>query len=101
MAKGLWVKFPAPETDYAGAHRSQDGKVVGILTPPGIDSLSGQQMPGRINVVTKDVGHNLVGIVGNEPCNVTVDPATTPFERASIPGDCPIERVRHLVEQPA
>lgn len=97
MTKGYWVKFPAPSGEFAGAQRSVDGMVVGILTPGGIDSASGERSPHRINVVTKDHGLNLVGIVNNEPQNVVVDPATVEYVAADVPADCPVERVRHLL----
>jgi hypothetical protein len=97
MTKGYWVKFQAQPGDYAGAQRSVDGKVVGILTPGGVDSASGERTEHRINVVTKDAGVNLVELADGEIRNVVVDPATVEFCAADVPADCPIDRVRHLL----
>ena len=96
--KAKWIKFSAPEDAYQGAHRSLDGKVVGLFTPAGIDSLTGQQEPARINVVTKDFGHNLVELHEGEVRNVTLNPAQVQFVLANVPEDCPAKRVSHLLE---
>lgn len=98
MAKSIWVKFPAPVDQYPGAHRSLDGKVVGILLPPGVDILTRDPTPAKIQVVTKDKGHDLLALIDNKVIDVTVDPANTPYERCLVPDDCPVERVSHLIE---
>lgn len=99
FSKAFWVKFPADDDAFPGAHRSPDGRVVGILTPTGWDAAAGVEIPARINVVTKDRGTNLVEIVDCEPRNVTLAPGEVEWTRATVPGDCPIDRVRHLLER--
>ena len=98
MGKGKWVKFPAPPDAFPGAHRSRDGQVVGIFTPAGVDSLTKTKQPARVNVVALDTGHNLIELHDGGARNVTIDLETTQITLAVVPEDCPIERVRHLME---
>jgi len=98
MNKGLWIKFAAPADQYAGAHRSADGKIVGVLTGAGIDSQTGKPTPARINVVEPKLGENLVVVVNNEAVNCVVDPDSVPWERITDLIDCPKHRVAHLLE---
>jgi hypothetical protein len=96
--KGYWVKFTAAVDTYPGAHRSPDGKIVGILTGAGRDPITGESTPPRINVVTQDKGHNFVELHDGQVRNVTVNPDEVDWERADVPGDCPAERVPHLLK---
>lgn len=89
---GQWVKFTA---DVAGAHRSSDGKVVGIYNRAGRDPLTGDQLPNRVFPVAHETGGNIMKLVDDQAVIVRLDPETLPdIEAVTDVHDIPPERLR-------
>jgi hypothetical protein len=62
---GFWVKFASTDPMFDGAHRSFDGKVVGIFRSAQTDSF-GVKTPAHVAVVEPEQGWNLMKIIDGE-----------------------------------
>jgi hypothetical protein len=86
--KGQWVKT---STEFPGAHKSPDGRCVGIYQPAYADS-QGNVSPEHVAIVKPD-GTNLRVLEGSKAVQVSPHPSTladlVACETADVPQDRP------------
>lgn len=93
-----WYKFNLAEgLEFKGAHKSKDGKHVGIFMPDAVCAVTREDIPAHIALVKPD-GSNLVALVGDQAVNVRLKAdEVLDLEPAVVPDDCPPPRVAHLL----